>query len=510
MKVKRLLIVIALLLFAASAALLTLRYTGSLSYKVLSVEDIEAMPAEKDDYRSINNWGTVEVTAFDGVPLVKVLERCGIDGEGAQVRVIAPDGYFWPEVGTWMTMADLRRENPDGLYRIVAYNIDGNALDPEPDGTGPLRYVAPQYSPDEVNKPSWVSNLRLIEVGPLEEGAKAPDAKDVPSDEIWVYGNVPASYPVSLVFPIVAAAIGLVVLIMALTVFRAGTGRRRPNGEGVSAVSLLVAFALVAASLAACGSAAVPCLAQQSPVVLSMSELQSMPAFSGHYTFLKQLPPYTYYEQDYTGVPLSSILREKVGLSPGAGTVVVKAKDGYTATLTMQQVDAVYQGGLKVIIAYSKGGQPLAGDEGPLRLVVPQSSQGTRDQGGDANTPLCGRMIYAVEVQPLPAGASAPDPGTVPSGSLAVYGAVSAPAVPSPAPVPAPSAPQPAAPAVAEPAAAAPGPPAAAGSILARVNSMFGGPDGLAVGLAGRGLSLVYPWPVGFVVRSASGLRRLL
>ena len=238
-----------------------------------------------------------------------------------------------------------------------------------------------------------------------------------------------------------------------------------------------------------------------------MSELKSLPAFSGRYTFLKQLPPYAYYEQDYTGVPLSSILHEKVNLSPGAGTVVVKATDGYTATLTMQQVDAVYPGGLKVIIAYSKGGQPLAGDEGPLRLVVPQSKPGTRDQGGDANTPLCGRMIYAVEVQPLPAGASAPDPGTVPSGSLAVYGAVSAPA---PAPVPAtpttPSTPQPAAPAP----AAIKQPSAAADPILAQINSRFGGPDGLAVGLAGLGLSLVYPWPVGFVVRSASGLRRLL
>ena len=229
MKVKSLLIVIALLLFAASALLFTLRYTGSLSHQVLGVEDLKAMPAEKGDYRSINNWGTAEVTAFDGVRLAGLLERCGVDGEGAQVRVIAPDGYFWPEVGTWMTMADLRRSSPDGLYRIIAYEIDGETLDPEPDGTGPLRYVAPQYSSIDVNKPSWVSNLRLIEVGPLEEGVDIPDAQDVPENELWVYGNVPARYPVSLVFPIIAAAIGLVVMVMAVAGFREGGGGRNPG-----------------------------------------------------------------------------------------------------------------------------------------------------------------------------------------------------------------------------------------------------------------------------------------
>ncbi|MDD5448634.1 MAG: hypothetical protein PHO53_05660, partial [Actinomycetota bacterium] len=106
---------------------------------------------------------------------------------------------------------------------------------------------------------------------------------------------------------------------------------------------------------------------------------------------------------------------------------VVQARDGYSTTLSPSQVNKTYPGGLKIIIAYSKGGKPLAGEEGPLRLIVPQESPGRREEGGHANTPFCGRMIYAVEVQPLPSGVSPPAVSAVPNGSLAIYGAVSTP-----------------------------------------------------------------------------------
>lgn len=497
----RLLIVIALLFIATSAFLFILRYTGSESHRVFNVEDLEAMPGTGGDYRSINNWDTVEVTSFKGANVSTILERSGVGG-GARIRVIAPDGYFWPEVGTWMTPEELGRANPDGLYPIVAFEINGKALDPEPEGTGPLRYVAPQYAEDEVNKPSWVSSVRLIEVGPLEKGVKAPDAKKVPVDEVWVYGNVPASYPVSLVFPILTAVIGLVVLAMALVRVRVNRikGRSRGNGEVAAALILFLTFGSV--GVIALRSEAPVCLAQQGPSVFSMSELTAMPSFSGHYTFLKQLPPYTYYEQDYTGVTLSGLLREKMSLSPGASQVVVRARDGYTATLSIAQVDAVYPGGLKVIIAYSKGGQPLAGDEGPLRLIVPQNKPGNHDQGSDPNTPLCGRMICAVEVLPLPAGMSAPDPGSIPDGSLAVYGAVSAPAPPS---QPAQTAPKPTVPAQAQPTPAAPpqqqAPPATS-TVAGLLETQFGGPQWLATGLAGECFSAVCPLPVGLTIRA--------
>ena len=66
--------------------------------------------------------------------------------------------------------------------------MNGAALEPEPSGSGPLRLVMPQYAETDVNKPSWVSNVRLIEVGPLERGASQPDAASVPLDQVWLYG----------------------------------------------------------------------------------------------------------------------------------------------------------------------------------------------------------------------------------------------------------------------------------------------------------------------------------
>ena len=148
-----------------------------------------------------------------------------------------------------------------------------------------------------------------------------------------------------------------------------------------------------------------------------MGELTSMPAFAGHYTFLKSQEPFTYYEEDYKGVPLSYLIEEKLSLSAGASGVKVIARDGYKVTLSLAQARKTYPGGLQAIIAYEKSGASLAGDEGPLRLIVPQSQPGSKDQGGDANTPLCARMIYAVEVHPLPARVSVPPhAGEVPGG----------------------------------------------------------------------------------------------
>jgi hypothetical protein len=184
------------------------------------------------------------------------------------------------------------------------------------------------------------------------------------------------------------------------------------------------------------------CRADPGRRTFSMGELIAMPAFAGHYTFLKSQEPFTYYEEDYKGVPLSYLIEEKLSISPGASGVKVIARDGYEISMSLVQVRKTYPGGLKIIIAYEKSGAPLAGDEGPLRLIVPQNVPGSKDQGGESNTPLCARMIYAVEVQPLPDGEQAPEASEVPEGSLAVCGAVSEPA-PQPQPTPTPVTPQP-------------------------------------------------------------------
>ena len=368
--------------------------------------------------------------------------------------------------------------------------MNGEPLDPEPDGTGPLRYVAPQYSPDETNKPSWVSNVRLIEVGPLKKGLKRPEAKDVPVEEVWVYGSIPRVYPYSMVIPLVIAGAALVVLILAMIrAFSKRSGKKRAGAVGSALLIVMVLGAVLGL-----GHGTV-CRAQLSST-FSLGELKSMPAFSGRYTFLKQLPPYTYYEEDYTGVPLSYLIEQRLNLAPGAGGVVVKASDGYTTELSRSQVDNTYPGGLKVIIAYSKDGTALTGDEGPLRLIVPQSSPGTRDQGGDANTPLCARMVSVVEVTPSE-GVAAPDPKSVPSGSLAVYGAVTAPAQPENPPPQAQPQPQPQPNATpqqqAQSSQAAVVAQAPSNAVLDAFNRTFGGQQGFVSWLCGAWLQYVLP-----------------
>lgn len=491
-KRSRLLVYISVLLLLVAALLFGLNIALAGDVKTLSVEDVRAMPSSGGGYRSINNWKTVETTSFEGVSVCGLLDGCGVTDDGASIKIWAPDGYFWPALGDTLTVKELKKKGIGGLPPLIAYEMSGKALDPEPDGTGPLRYVAPQYSIDDTNKPSWVSNVRLIEVGPLGKGAKPPDAKKIPAGEVCVYGNIPPVYPISMMLPLAFGAAGLAVLLMSLITVIASRSSRRHLRSAVSA--LLAACLLAGTALALSGGT----VRAQESAVFSNGELASMPAFSGHYTFLKQLPPYSYYETDYTGVPVSYLVNEKLRLAPGSSGVVIRARDGYAVTLSLEQVNKTYPGGLKLIIAYAKGGQPLAGDEGPIRLIVPQNKQGTRDQGGDANTPLCARMIFAVEVTPVPAGVSVPSPGSVPSGSLAVYGSVTEPP-PSVTPAPPPQA-QPRADSAQNPAPAAPQPgqaPVTANAVLDLVNSGFGGARGVVSWVAGSAFSFVLPGRAG-------------
>ena len=429
-----LLFILAAVLVAASIFLFVFRQATSEDRMVVTYEEITSMPATRAVYHSINNWQTVEDTDFKGVILHSFLEEKGIEEDGAEVELIAPDGYFWPAVGTVLTLGDLNEANASGLYPMLAWEMDGQVLQPEPDGSGPLRLVMPQYAEDEVNKPSWVSNIRLIEVGPTQDGGDAPDATEVPPDEVWIYGNIPAVYAFPVLLPLILLLAGVALLAAAII---SGMAERRRKRSAAQVAAVVLIGAVLACALPLSLRSHDRCRADPGSRVFSLAELQSMPAFSGHYTFLKSQPPYTYYEEDYTGVPLSYIIEEKMNLAPGASEVTIRARDNYSKTLSLSQVRATYPGGLKVIIAYERNGAPLSGDESGIRLVVPQTVQGNKDQGGDSNTPFCVRMVYALEVSPVPAGEQAPAAGTVPMGFLAVYGAVSEPA-PEPAPEPQP------------------------------------------------------------------------
>lgn len=413
------LLIISILCISIFGILLGVRYGTADNKKVLTTDQMSSMPSVEGDYRSINNWATVETTPFEGVRISEILSKAGA-GEGAEIKIIASDGYFWPKVNEKLTPEDLGKENPGGLYPIMAFKMDGKTLDPEPEGTGPLRLVMPQYKEDDVNKPSWISNVRLIEVGPLSKAEKKGfDEKKVPVDEVWIYGKIGAVYPYGLWLPLIFAGLGLIFGGAAMFEL---LRKRKPTVKGQTALLIFLCIALCMILLPSPALKAGE-LTGAGAFTFSVSDLKAMPATSAHYTFLKSQPPYTYYEADYTGVALTYLLEEKLQLVTGATTVTVKASDGYYKSLDLSQVRATYPGGLKVIIAYAKGGSALTGDEGPLRLIVPQTVQGNKDQGGDMNTPNCVRMVNAVEVSPIPAGESAI---SAPGGSLAVYGAVTA------------------------------------------------------------------------------------
>ncbi|MDI6830281.1 MAG: molybdopterin-dependent oxidoreductase [Actinomycetota bacterium] len=495
--------IFASLLMAISLTLFLVYGFGGKEYLVVGYDEVLSMPSTRATYHSINNWQTVEDTEFEGVALHLFLERCGITAEGAEVRLIAPDGYFWPAVGSVLTLADLKRRNAQGLLPLLAWEMNGERLQPEPDGSGPLRLVMPQYEDREINKPSWVSNLRLIEIGPVDEGSERPDPKQVPLDELWVYGDVPSTRPFSPILPL-AFLIPALLLLGASTASCAG---RKGRGKGMPRAAAVALAVMLASSLAAGVQARNDChAATGGGFVFTMSEIASMPSFSGHYTFLKSQEPFTYYEADYRGVPLTYLLDEKLRVAAGATGVEVMARDGYTVSLSLSQARSCYPGGLRTIIAYEKNGKTLQGEEGSLRLIVPQASPGNREQGGDANTPLCARMVYAVGVLPLPAGEQPPAASAVPEGSLAVYGAVSAPAPPpAPAPQPAPSpqpapetSPQPVPGGGPQPGEAAPGehisPPAMAFAFIAE-----GGMTSLVLWLAWAPMP---SWPLGVMIIS--------
>ena len=73
------------------------------------------------------------------------------------------------------------------------------------------------------------------------------------------------------------------------------------------------------------------------------------------------------------GVPAGERLR-----GPALTTyVVVEAADGYRAVFSLAELDPAL-GGRRVLVADARDGKPLAGAEGPLRLVSPDDERHSR------------------------------------------------------------------------------------------------------------------------------------
>jgi hypothetical protein len=161
------------------------------------------------------------------------------------------------------------------------------------------------------------------------------------------------------------------------------------------------------------------------------SDLKSMPYDGGYYTCLKASAPFTYFSQSYYGVPLSYLLDTEVGLKAGTTGIKVIAQDGYSATLSLEELRMTNPQGLHTLLAYKVGTEnqktsPLKELDdvvGPFRLMVPQAVIGPHGVGTD-NFNRAVRMVRAIEVQPTPPGLPSAEPAKIPPGQIMVYGNV--------------------------------------------------------------------------------------
>ncbi len=117
------------------------------------------------DYFSINSYGTKEYFHFKGVWVGHILqEKVNLKDHASNVTFIAEDGYT-----VEYTLTDVLREdyideqNPEMKYKmILAWEEDGREYDPQ--NGNPFRLVVGQKEPGDVNKPSWVSNVKTIRI----------------------------------------------------------------------------------------------------------------------------------------------------------------------------------------------------------------------------------------------------------------------------------------------------------------------------------------------------------
>ena len=87
----------------------------------------------------------------------------------------------------------------------------------------------------------------------------------------------------------------------------------------------------------------------------------------------------------YSGATLQSLLHARFNAASGerlrgpwmAACVRATAADGYQVVFTLAELDPAF-GNLQVLVADRQDDQPLAPEDGPLRLVVPSDQRGAR------------------------------------------------------------------------------------------------------------------------------------
>lgn len=118
---------------------------------------------------------------------------------------------------------------------------------------------------------------------------------------------------------------------------------------------------------------------------LSVADLQALPNEHLDVTFTASGKPQNH---TFTGTPLLGVLDHvglvtpKGGKNPLLGVyLVVTAKDGYQVVISGGELDPSF-GNTPMYLAWEQDGKALAGDDGPIRLVVPDDTKGGRYVNG--------------------------------------------------------------------------------------------------------------------------------
>jgi hypothetical protein len=151
------------------------------------------------------------------------------------------------------------------------------------------------------------------------------------------------------------------------------------------------------------GAVALTLLGPAGTKQLSMADLKALPATSGYGGWKNKTGNITA-PVSWKGVSIVSLIE----LAGGGSSVKVTASDGYVQPLSAGELGggvtmydpatgeaiASISGSLRVILAYSKDGSSLGGDEGPLRIAFVSPE---KDQVTDGSNWV--RMVVKIEVQ---------------------------------------------------------------------------------------------------------------
>ncbi len=114
------------------------------------------------------------------------------------------------------------------------------------------------------------------------------------------------------------------------------------------------------------------------PLKLTMADLAAMPRQTA------KVPNPNGGEYTYEGVSLIEVMKRAGAPNGGslrgnalASYILAKASDGYQVVFTLGEIDASF-GNTPILVADHRDGAPLTGNQGALRLVVPNDHEGAR------------------------------------------------------------------------------------------------------------------------------------